>query len=50
MMGEFEGSGQGRSRGFLWALKDIFTGINIAIALVTAVVGYLVFELLRRKS
>jgi hypothetical protein len=49
MMGEFEGSAQGRTRGFLWAIKDIFTGANIVIALVTAFVGYLVFELLRRK-
>ena len=50
MMGEFERSGQGRAKGFLWAIKDIFTGVNIVIALVTALVGYLVFELLRKKS
>jgi hypothetical protein len=49
MMGEFEGSGQGRARGLLWAIKDIFTEANIAIALITALVGYMVFELLRRK-
>ena len=50
MMGEYEGSGQGRARGFVWALRDIFTAENVAIALVTALVGYLVFELLRGRS
>ena len=50
LMGEFERSGQGRAKGFLWAIEDIFTGANVVIALVTALVGYLVFELLRRKS
>jgi hypothetical protein len=49
LMGEFESSGQGRSRGFMWAVGDILTGTNLAIALVTALTGYVVFELLRKR-
>jgi hypothetical protein len=49
LMGEFEGSGQGRIRGLGWALHDILTGFNLTIALATALVGYLVFEFLRKR-
>jgi hypothetical protein len=49
LMGEFESSGQGRSRGLWWALHDILTEPNFTIALVTAIVGYLVFEFLRKR-
>jgi hypothetical protein len=49
LMGEYEGSGQGRTRGLAWALGDIITGPNLAIALSTALVGYLVIEVLRRR-
>jgi hypothetical protein len=45
LMGEFEGSGQGSLRGFAWALQDILTATNLAIA----VIGYLVFEFLRKR-
>jgi hypothetical protein len=49
LMGEFEGSGQGKSRGWAWAARDILTGSNLAIAIFTALVGYLVFEFLRKR-
>jgi hypothetical protein len=49
LMGEFEGSGQGRSRGLWWAVHDIFSAPNFAIALATALIGYLVFEFLRKR-
>jgi hypothetical protein len=49
LMGEFESSGQGRSRGLWWAVHDIFTESNFTIALVTALIGYLVFEFLRKR-
>jgi hypothetical protein len=49
LMGEFEGSGQGRSRGLWWAAHDILTESNFAIAIVTALIGYLVFEFLRKR-
>jgi hypothetical protein len=31
------------------ALRDIFTGTNFAIALFSALIGYLVFESLRKQ-
>jgi hypothetical protein len=47
-MGEFTGSnGQGKSLAF--ALHDIFTPTNFMIALVSALIGYVVFETLRRQ-
>jgi hypothetical protein len=47
-MGEFTASNaHGKSMAF--ALYDIFTGTNFAIALISALIGYLVFEYLRRK-
>jgi hypothetical protein len=49
LMGEFERSGVGQRRGFAWALNDIFTRVNFAIALVAALVGYGLFEFLRKK-
>ncbi len=49
LMGEFMGSGAGRARGLAWALGDILTAANFAIALAAAFIGYLVFEFLRRK-
>jgi len=49
LMGEFERSGMGQKRGLTWALADIFTSINFSIASVAAVIGYLLFEFLRRR-
>ncbi len=48
LMGEFTGS-RGTGKTFAFALNDIFTGTNIAIGIVSAVIGYVVFEYLRRK-
>jgi hypothetical protein len=49
LMGEFERSGAGRTRGIEWALADVFTASNFVIACVAALVGYVVFEFLRSK-
>lgn len=49
LMGEFERSGMGRMKGFLWALSDIFTTSNLEIAIVAAVIGYGLIELLRTR-
>jgi hypothetical protein len=49
LMGEYERSGAARARGFVWALTDIFTATNFAIAGLAAIAGYVVFELLRMK-
>jgi hypothetical protein len=49
LMGEFERSGQGRERGLFWAIGDIFTLSNYAIAILAALVGYVAVEFLRRR-
>lgn len=48
LMGEFTAkNGQGKSLTF--ALNDIFTGTNFLIAVFFALIGYVVFEYLRKK-
>ena len=48
LMGEFTcTNGQGKS--LFFAVKDIFTTANFAIAIITALIGYVVFEYLRKK-
>ena len=48
LMGEFNAtSGQGKS--FSFAMRDIFTLQNFTIGLVAALIGYLVFEYLRKN-
>ena len=48
LMGEFTRSnGQGKS--LLAALQDIFTITNFVIAVIASIVGYVVFEYLRKK-
>jgi hypothetical protein len=49
LMGEFERSGMGRTRGLIWAISDIFTMSNFEIAAVAAVIGYILVESLRTK-
>jgi hypothetical protein len=49
LMGEFTRSGAARGHGLPWALHDIFSEANFAIAISAAIIGYLVFEFLRRK-
>jgi hypothetical protein len=48
LMGEFTASNsQGKT--LAMALVDIFTAANFTIAIVSALIGYLVFEYLRKK-
>ena len=49
LMGEFERSGMGQKRGPAWAIADVFTAANFQIAVVAALMGYGIFEFLRRK-
>ena len=49
LMGEYERSGAGQRKGFAWAIADVCTVANFEIALVAALVGYFVFEFLRKK-
>ncbi len=49
LMGEFTMTA-GHGKTFLTAIADIITLKNLAIAIVTSVVGHLGFEMLRQKS
>ncbi|MGA9902876.1 MAG: hypothetical protein WBQ39_13130, partial [Terriglobales bacterium] len=44
LMGEYERSGAGQKKGFAWALRDVCTMSNFAIAMVAALIGYVFFE------
>jgi len=48
LMGEFN-AGSGRGKTLAFALRDIFTAANLTIALISALIGYVVFETLRKK-
>jgi hypothetical protein len=48
LMGEFERSGMGQKRGVAWAIIDVFTPANFEIALIAALIGYGLFEFLRK--
>jgi hypothetical protein len=48
LMGEFTvTNSHGKSLAF--ALNDIFTGMNFLIAMISAMIGYVIFESLRKK-
>jgi hypothetical protein len=49
LMGEFERSGIGSMKGLGAALSDVFTAANFAIAVIAAMIGYILFEFLRTK-
>ncbi len=49
LMGEYDRNGAARQKGFMWALRDAITPENFLIGITAAMIGYLVFEFLRRK-
>ncbi len=49
LMGEFERSGLGQKRGLAWAIGDVLTAANFEIALIAALIGYILFEFLRKR-
>ncbi|MGP8214906.1 MAG: hypothetical protein ACLQQ4_05020 [Bacteroidia bacterium] len=49
LMGEFSYSGAGRKHDLFWALQDILTRENFLIAIISGLLGHLVFGFLRRK-
>jgi hypothetical protein len=49
LMGEFERSAMGQKKGIAWAIKDVFTTANFEIALIAALIGYILFEFLRKQ-
>jgi len=48
LMGEFEHS-NAKGKTFAFALHDIFTTTNFAIAVISGMIGYVVFEFLRKR-
>ena len=48
LMGEFVHAGKGYEKGLAWAVSDIFTPANFLIAIIAAIIGYSVFEFLRK--
>ena len=48
LMGEFTVA-NGRGKTIAAALSDIFTGTNLVIAMISALIGYVGFEYLRKK-
>ena len=49
LMGEFTRSHAGQGKSLVFAIRDIFTVANFEIALICALIGFVVFEYLRRK-
>ena len=49
LMGEFEHSGKGQEMGLAWAIADVFTPANFAIAITASLIGYVIVEFLRSK-
>ena len=49
LMGEFERSGIGQQKGLASAIGDVFTRANFAIAMIAALIGYILFEFLRKR-
>ena len=49
LMGEFVHSGPGQKMGLLWSLNDIFTMSSFMIAVLFALIGSLVLEILRKR-
>jgi hypothetical protein len=48
LMGEFTYA-NGQGKGLAFALKDIFTVANFIIAVISGLIGYVVFEYLRKR-
>jgi hypothetical protein len=49
LMGEYERSGLGQKKGWASAVADVFTTANFEIAMIAALLGYVLFEFLRKK-
>jgi hypothetical protein len=47
LMGELERSANGRNKGLLWDLHDIFTRENFIVAVAAGLIGYVLVERLR---
>lgn len=50
LMGEYNSSGQGQIKGFLWAIAEVVTVPNFIIAIISATVGHFFFDYMRNYS
>ena len=48
LMGEFERSA-GKGHSLIWAMEDIITWPNFLIAVIAALIGYVLVEFLRKR-
>ena len=39
----------GEKRGLAWAMTEVFTSLNFGIAVIAALVGYILFEFLQKS-
>ena len=49
LMGEYENSNAAHGKSLAYAVRDMFTPANFAIAVVTALIGHVLFEHFRKK-
>lgn len=49
LMGEYEKSNAAQGKGLVFALRDIVTPANFAVAVLSALVGHVIFEYFRKK-
>jgi len=49
LMGEFTKSNSAQGKSLAFAIQDIFTATNFTIAVISALVGYMIFEYLRKN-
>jgi hypothetical protein len=49
LMGEFTRSGMRQGKSLVWAVEDVFSEVNFAIAVIAALIGYVVVEFLRKR-
>jgi hypothetical protein len=49
LMGEFTNSNSVQGKSLIFAIQDIFSTTNFIIAVISSLMGYVVFEYLRKK-
>jgi hypothetical protein len=49
LMGEFTRSNSSQGKSLVFAVKDVFTATNFAIAIISAFIGRVIFEHFRKK-
>jgi hypothetical protein len=49
LMGEFTNSNNTQGKSLVFAIKDIFSVTNFIIAVISALIGYVIFEYFRKK-